>query len=185
MTVTQKARPISHTGQELSRAVTFRYALDPNSAQRILLNKCAGARRLTVNHHLARVKTNLDDRSAEQNAIVDRDSPKELIDTPFLSWSGFSFINEFNAWKNGESDDSPINEDGADRFFASSKTCSGCCKVKSDLNLSMRTYSCNVCGLIIDRDLNAAINLARWRPRDSILLRKIQGATTKSPQPDP
>ena len=30
-----------------------------------------------------------------------------------LSWSGFSFINEFNAWKNGQSVDSPVNEDGS------------------------------------------------------------------------
>jgi putative transposase len=52
----------------------------------------------------------------------------------------------------------------ADRFFPSSKTCSGCGEVKGELNLSERTYSCNVCGLAIDRDLNAAINLARWRP---------------------
>lgn len=52
----------------------------------------------------------------------------------------------------------------ADRFFPSSKTCSGCRAVKADLDLSSRTYSCGDCGLVIDRDLNAAINLARWQP---------------------
>ena len=52
----------------------------------------------------------------------------------------------------------------ADRFFPSSKTCSGSGELKSDLDLSTRIYSCGVCGLVIDRDLNAAINLARWRP---------------------
>lgn len=60
-----------------------------------------------------------------------------------------------------------------DRFFPSSKTCSGCGEVKGDLDLSMRTYSCGDCGLVIDRDLNAAINLARWQakgPSPSILL---------------
>jgi putative transposase len=51
----------------------------------------------------------------------------------------------------------------ADRFFASSKTCSGCGKVKVDLTLSDRMYSCIDCAMVIDRDLNAAINLARWR----------------------
>ena len=30
-----------------------------------------------------------------------------------------------------------------------------------------RTYSCGVCGLVLDRDLNAAINLARWQPKES------------------
>jgi len=52
------------------------------------------------------------------------------------------------------------------RFFPSSKTCSGCGDVKTDLDLSTRTYSCGTCGLAIDRDLNAAINLARWRPKE-------------------
>jgi len=45
-----------------------------------------------------------------------------------------------------------------DRFYPSSKLCSKCGKIKKDLNLSDRIYKCN-CGLIIDRDLNAAINL--------------------------
>ncbi|MDK0872021.1 transposase [Clostridium perfringens] len=45
-----------------------------------------------------------------------------------------------------------------DRFYPSSKTCSSCGKVKKDLKLSDRVYKCN-CGLTIDRDLNASINL--------------------------
>ena len=93
-----------------ARAVTFRFALDPNVEQRILLAKCAGARRFTVNHHLARVKANLDVRKAERAAISDDLADVELL-TPSISWSGFSFINEFNAWKNGTLDDSPVNDD--------------------------------------------------------------------------
>lgn len=46
-----------------------------------------------------------------------------------------------------------------DRYFASSKTCSCCGNVKDDLKLSDRTYECEECGLVIDRDLNAAINI--------------------------
>jgi putative transposase len=53
-----------------------------------------------------------------------------------------------------------------DRFFPSSKTCSGCGEVKRELNLAERRYRCACCGLVIDRDLNAAINLARWRPKE-------------------
>ena len=105
------APTISHSGQVLSRAVTFQFALDPNVEQKILLAKCAGARRFTVNHHLARVKANLDARSAEREASLDDATPAEPL-TPSLSWSGFSFINEFNASKNGESDDSLLNDDG-------------------------------------------------------------------------
>ena len=96
----------------LSRAVTFQFALDPNVEQRILLAKCAGARRFTLNHHLARVKANLDARSAVRDALSESGESGKPA-TPPLSWSGFSFINEFNAWKNGASDDSPINEDGS------------------------------------------------------------------------
>jgi putative transposase len=51
----------------------------------------------------------------------------------------------------------------ADRWFPSSKTCSGCGASKDDLTLADRTYRC-ACGLVIDRDVNAAINLARWTP---------------------
>lgn len=47
----------------------------------------------------------------------------------------------------------------ADRFFPSSKTCSNCGAVKAKLALSERTYACEHCGLTIDRDVNAAINL--------------------------
>lgn len=50
----------------------------------------------------------------------------------------------------------------ADRFYPSSKTCSGCGCIKKDLKLSDRTYRCSDCGLIIDRDYNAAINLSRY-----------------------
>ena len=51
----------------------------------------------------------------------------------------------------------PITE--ADQFFASSKMCSNCGHKKKDLVLSDRRYHCSECGLDIDRDLNAAINL--------------------------
>ena len=46
-----------------------------------------------------------------------------------------------------------------DRFYPSSKTCSCCGNIKRDLKLSDRVYECHNCGLVIDRDLNAAINL--------------------------
>ena len=46
-----------------------------------------------------------------------------------------------------------------DRWYPSSKTCSRCGRVKAKLSLSERTYECDGCGLTIDRDLNAAINI--------------------------
>lgn len=50
----------------------------------------------------------------------------------------------------------------ADRFYPSSKTCSCCGEIKHDLKLKDRTYTCSSCGLVIDRDYNAAINLSRY-----------------------
>ena len=49
----------------------------------------------------------------------------------------------------------------ADRWFPSSKTCSECGEVKSKLSLSEREYVCHRCGIVVDRDLNAATNLAK------------------------
>ena len=46
-----------------------------------------------------------------------------------------------------------------DRWHPSSKTCSNCGTVKTKLSLSERVYHCDKCGLSIDRDLNAAINI--------------------------
>ena len=50
----------------------------------------------------------------------------------------------------------------ADRWYPSSKTCSGCGFKKQDLSLAERTYVCEHCGLVVDRDLNAALNLANY-----------------------
>jgi putative transposase len=49
----------------------------------------------------------------------------------------------------------------AGRFYPSSKTCSGCSAVKAKLALSERTYACTACGLVMDRDVNAARNLLK------------------------
>ena len=49
-----------------------------------------------------------------------------------------------------------------DKFYPSSKTCSCCGNIKKDLKLSDRMYKCDVCGLVIDRDYNASINLANY-----------------------
>jgi len=46
-----------------------------------------------------------------------------------------------------------------DRWYPSSKTCSKCGRVKAKLSLAERVYKCDGCGLVIDRDLNAAVNI--------------------------
>src|ERR1035438_5950645 len=101
----------SSTGLVLSRAVTFQFVLDPNVEKKILFEKCAGARRFTINHHLARVRANLATKDTEQ--VSGRRGVFVDMKSQTISWSAFSLINEFNSWKNGKSDDSPINEDGS------------------------------------------------------------------------
>jgi len=68
-------------------------------------------------------------------------------------WYQFRKMLEYKlGWKNAD-----LIEIG--RFDPSSKMCSRCGNIKHDLKLSDRVYHCNVCGLSMDRDLNAAINV--------------------------
>ena len=53
------------------------------------------------------------------------------------------------------------------RFYPSSKTCSSCGAIKRDLKLSERTFVCPECGLHIDRDYNAALNLMRYADQET------------------
>ena len=48
-----------------------------------------------------------------------------------------------------------------DRYEATTKVCSRCGNRKEDIKLSDRTYKCEKCGLVIDRDLNSAINILK------------------------
>jgi putative transposase len=47
----------------------------------------------------------------------------------------------------------------AEPFYPSTKRCSCCGSVKGEMELGQRTYECDGCGLVMDRDLNAALNL--------------------------
>ena len=103
-----KSPLVSHAGVVLSRPTTFRFELDPTEAVEQRLWMFAGARRFTFNHHIARVKANLEARAAEKAAGKTWEQM-----TPALSWSAVSFINSFIAWKNGTAADSPVADDGA------------------------------------------------------------------------
>jgi len=63
----------------------------------------------------------------------------------------------------------------ADRWYPSSKTCSTCGSVKTKLELQMRTYKCSTCGVTLDRDHNAANNLAGYG------LRSVTGQVQETP----
>ena len=97
---------VSHTGHRLTRPVAFQFTLDPTRAQAQDFFRCAGAARFAFNHHIATVKANLTCRSHQRAMGM----PAESM-TPSLSWSVQSRINDFNAWKNGQAHNSPVNED--------------------------------------------------------------------------
>ena len=84
------------------------------------------------------------------NMLKNRKIAKALSDSAL---GGFLSMLKSKAEANG------IKPQEADQFFASSKLCSSCGHKKDVLTLSDRTYHCGACGLSIDRDLNAAINL--------------------------
>ncbi|MDX3661686.1 IS607 family element RNA-guided endonuclease TnpB [Streptomyces sp. ID05-26A] len=71
----------------------------------------------------------------------------------------------------------------ADRWYPSSKTCSACGVVKAKLRLSDRAYRCEACGLVLDRDLNAARNLAALAHRETSS--PSCGATVNEPAGNP
>lgn len=48
-----------------------------------------------------------------------------------------------------------------DRFYPSSKTCSSCGSINQELKLSDREWTCNSCGVVHDRDLNASKNILK------------------------
>ena len=102
---TPALEPVDDHAQGLTRSATFQLTLDPTQDQRTLFTQFAGARRKAYNYHLGRVKKNLYVRTSEKQYCG-------AALTESLSWSKISFINNFNAWKNGELDDSPKNEDG-------------------------------------------------------------------------
>ena len=56
----------------------------------------------------------------------------------------------------------------AKRYFKSSKTCYNCGHIKKDLSLNDRVYKCKKCGIEVDRDINAAINLCFMKKNDFI-----------------
>jgi putative transposase len=49
-----------------------------------------------------------------------------------------------------------------DRWFPSSKLCSNCLYHHSELTLADRIFRCPLCGLVLDRDQNAALNVANY-----------------------
>lgn len=72
-------------------------------------------------------------------------------------WREFRELMRYKSFRDG------IEFVEANRWFPSSKTCSNCGYIKPKLLESERTYVCECCGFVIDRDKNAALNLANYK----------------------
>ena len=117
---------------------TYKYRLLPNKKQEEILARYFGAARFVYNHFLAERKKQYDKTG------------KSIADA---SWGTFLAFLTYKA----EMNDKQIVKIG--RYYPSSKTCHHCGYVKEDLSLKDREWICQVCGNVIDRDLNAAINI--------------------------
>jgi putative transposase len=69
----------------------------------------------------------------------------------------------------------------ADRWFASSKTHHGCGGYLADLSLHQRVWVCPKCGVLVDRNANAALNLRDWT--GPVLNRDVQRGGVAAPVP--
>jgi putative transposase len=67
-----------------------------------------------------------------------------------------------------------------DRWFASSRTCSRCGRLKARMVLAERVFRCDSCQLALDRDRNAAANLAAWAEHHRVPDRQAGGRVTNA-----
>lgn len=116
--------------------------------------------RLDTRHKLSRfVADNYDEVAIEglsvSSMMKNRRLAKAIADS---AWYSFRTLVEYKC------EEQDVRVTVADVWYASSKTCSTCGQVKAKLDLSERVFECQSCGLVLDRDLNAAKNLDSLNP---------------------
>jgi putative transposase len=95
---------------------------------------------------------------AVANLIKNRHLSRRIADA---TWGRFAQLVTYkSAWYGTELVTAP-------RFFPSTKACSACGWVWKEMGLSDRVFLCQACGLVLDRDTNAAVNLAAWANAES------------------
>lgn len=136
---------------------TFSFRLKPTSVQAILLAQFAGSARYIYNFGLALIKDALDKKQKVPTYTDIANKLPFLKRSPETAWlkAVHSQILQ-QALKNLESAFKHFVKVG--RFLASTKQCSSCGNVQS-ISLQTRVYTCFICGLQLDRDLNASINI--------------------------
>lgn len=103
-----------------------------------------------------------------------------------VSWGAFVSMLKYKAKWNG------VNVLRIGRFEPSSKTCSECGYINKELTLKDREWACPECGCVLDRDVNAAINIKKFALNNLCTehtlkshgtLPSVEGALTHEPCP--
>ncbi len=144
----------------------YKFRLYPNRKQEELINKTIGSSRFIYNYILRR-KTNEEivkkiieshdiivSENLQVNKMIEKEnkSLRKLIINSTMS-DIIRRIKYKCDWENKEYYQ-------VDRYYASSQICSRCGKIKKDMkDINKREYECDNCGLKMDRDLNASINI--------------------------
>ena len=148
-------RKLKRAQQALSRKVKGSNRRERSRAKVARLHARVANQRLDVLHKLTtRLASKYSDISVEDlnvaGMVKNRHLAKSISDAAF---------GEFRRQLEYKTARSGARLHVVDRWYRSSKTCSQCGSVKAKLSLSERTYRCDSCGLTMDRDLNAAINI--------------------------
>lgn len=129
--------------------------------------------RKDFNHKLSRKLVN----SESQAFAIEDLAVKNLMKNPKLAkhiadcgWRQFLTFLKYKSAAVGK----PVIKVG--RFFPSSKTCSTCGIVRESLPLSTRQWTCDSCGAMHNRDVNAAINIALEASRNGVFDRGDGGS---------
>lgn len=147
----RRESPDSRTGKPPSNR--WRKA---NEARNRVLHKVANTREVALHRLTRHLSTEHGTVVVEDLNVADMMKRRGLAKS--IGDASFGTFRRMLAYKTGWSEAELVV---ADRWFPSSKTCSACGAVKAKLPLRARVLRCEACGLEIDRDRNAAANLAK------------------------
>ena len=158
---TDRIRLLEKQKRRKQREISRKYLMNKNGDKYVKTKNIVKAELalLKLNHKLTNIRKN--NIHQVTNEIISR-KPKFIV-LEDLNVKGmmaeFARILEYKAKQNN------IEVIYVDRFYPSSKTCSCCGVVKHDLKLNDRIFKCDNCGLVIDRDFNASLNLYQYGVR--------------------
>jgi putative transposase len=116
-----------------------------------------------VNYITARTKPNtITIENLDISEMIKHNGTKDTTLHKYISESGFYY---FKTLLESKCEYYGIKLRYANKYFASSKTCSHCGKNKNNLTLNDRVFICDYCGFKINRDENAAFNLLNLKDK--------------------